>query len=135
MKNTDLNKLIGQRVDVDFIRTEEWESEKYIRNGIVIRITDAGQVVVSIDNLSNHSHNFTGGCLYPSAYQIRLCQKETSFEICGFWYHIMWEGNIGFDSMGNKWTNPKRPTPENPDLINRLLDAYNDVNAKMSIRP
>jgi hypothetical protein len=62
---------IGQRVDVDFIRTEEWHSKKYIRNGIVTRITEAGQVVVSIDNLSEHSHNFIGGCLYQSSYNIK----------------------------------------------------------------
>lgn len=123
---------IGQRVDVDFIRTESWQSEKYIRNGIIMRITDAGQVVVSIDKQSEHSHNFTGGCLYPSAYDIRSRSFESSFEICGFWHHIMWDGNIGFDSMGGKWTNPQRPTPEDPELINRLLDAYNDVKAKMT---
>jgi hypothetical protein len=130
MKNTEFT--VGQRVDVDFIRTETWHSEKYIRNGIVRRITEAGQVVVSIDNLSKHSHNFTGGCLYPSAYNIKSRSFETSFEICGFWYHIMWDGNIGFDSMGGKWTNPEIPTPEDPELINRLLDAYNNVKDKMS---
>lgn len=122
---------IGQRVDVDMIRTESWQSERYIRNGIIMRITDYGQVVVIIDKQSEHSHNFTGGCLYPSAYDIRSKSFESSFEICGFWYHIMWDGNIGFDSMGGKWTNPQRPTPEDPELINRLLDAYNDVKAKM----
>jgi hypothetical protein len=125
--------IIGQRVDVDMIRTESWHSERYIRNGVVMRITDYGQVVVSIDNQSEHSHNFTGGCLYPSAYNIRSRSFESSFEICGFWYYIMWNGNIGFDSMGGKWTNPDRPTPEDPELVNRLLDAYNDVKAKMSI--
>lgn len=123
---------IGQRVDVDMIRTESWQSERYIRNGIIMRITDYGQVVVIIDKQSEHSHNFTGGCLYPSAYDIRSKSFESSFEICGFWYHIMWDGNIGFDSMGGKWTNPQRPTPEDPELINRLLDAYNDVKAKMT---
>jgi hypothetical protein len=70
MGNTEFT--IGQRVDVDFIRTQEWQSEKYIRNGMVLRVTDAGQVVVIIDNFSKHSHNFTGGCLYPSAYNIKL---------------------------------------------------------------
>lgn len=132
MKNAELNELIGQRVDVDFIRTQEWQSEKWIRNGLVRRVTEAGQVVVIIDDLSEHSRNFTGGCLYPSAYDIRHRSRVTSFEICGFWYHIMWDGNIGHDSMGGKWTNPERPTPEDPELVNRLLDAYNDVMAKIN---
>lgn len=133
MKNTDLTKMIGQRVDVDFIRTEEWHSEKYIRNGILLRVTEHGQAVVIVDDLSEHSYNCSGGYYYPSAYKIQLRSRETSFEICGFWYHVMWNGNIGFDSMGGKWTNPERPTPEDPDLVNKLLDAYNDVKAKMSI--
>ena len=73
MKTNNLIKMVGQRVDVDFIRTQEWQSEKYIRNGIVNRITDYGQVVVYIDNQSEHSHSFTGGCLNTSSYNIKTC--------------------------------------------------------------
>lgn len=68
----DLNKLIGKRVNVDLIRTEDWQSEKYIRNGIVNRVTEHGQVVVFCDEHSTHSINCHGGYYYPSAYNIQL---------------------------------------------------------------
>ena len=75
MKTNNLIKMVGQRVDVDFIRTQEWQSEKYIRNGIVMRITKASQLVVYVDELSEHSHSFTGGCLYSSSYNIKTCKS------------------------------------------------------------
>lgn len=52
---------------------------------------------------------------------------ETSFEICGFWFHVTWNGNNGIDTQGRKWTNPENPTPANSLLIDILLDAYNNI--------
>lgn len=61
---------IGSRVNVSNIITENWQSEKFIKNGILIRFTDRGIPVVSVDEKSEHSHNFIGGCLHPSGYTV-----------------------------------------------------------------
>jgi len=53
--------------------------------------------------------------------------KETSFEICGFWFHVTWNGLNGIDTQGGKWMNPECPEPENNKLIDKLLDAYNNI--------
>lgn len=59
-------------------------------------------------------------------------KKKTSLEICGYWVHITWNGDVGKDTQGNNWTNPENPTPENKILIDKLLDLYNDLKIKIN---
>lgn len=56
---------------------------------------------------------------------------NTSFHICGFWFHVNWDGNEGTDQQGGKWTNPKNPRPSNPKLIDTILDVSNSITKEL----
>jgi len=61
-------------------------------------------------------------------------EDTTSHCICGFWFHITWDRDEGVDQQGNVWHNKENPTPEDKTLVDRHLDAFNEINKKLGLK-
>lgn len=67
---------VGQRVNVNHIKTRSWESSHYLRNGVVKRI-DGNRVTVHSDEKSEFSNFMSGGVYCRTAYDIGPVTKIT----------------------------------------------------------
>ena len=54
---------------------------------------------------------------------------KTEHTILGFSFYINWDakGKIGIDQHGHLWVNQNSPEPETPELLNVILDTYNQL--------
>lgn len=52
---------------------------------------------------------------------------KKSVEICGFWFHIEFNGDEGKDQHDAIWINPDKPRFKHESNLNLYLDAYNEI--------
>jgi len=50
-------------------------------------------------------------------------------EILGFTFYIQWDkkGEYGIDQHNHLWHDKKAPVPDNPEIIEIILDTYNEI--------
>jgi hypothetical protein len=54
---------------------------------------------------------------------------QTEQNILGFTFYIFWDdkGEKGIDQNYNIWSDIKAPVPDNPEIMEIILDTYNDI--------